>query len=96
MRWDRTGHNLLHTLYEQVTAAKIPVFEEFFVTSLITGSGRCTGCTAIEIMTGTVHGFASKAVLMATGGSGGSSPAPPMPSSIPVMARRSRSVQEPL
>ena len=67
---DRTGHNILHTLYEQVTAAKIPVFEEFFVTSLVTGSGRCTGCTAIEIMTGTVHGFASKAVLMATGGFG--------------------------
>ena len=67
---DRTGHNLLHTLYEQVTAAEIPVYEEFFVTSLVTGSGRCTGCTAVEIMTGTVHGFASKAVLMATGGFG--------------------------
>ena len=35
---DRTGHNILHTLYEQVTAAEIPVFEEFFVTSLVTGS----------------------------------------------------------
>ena len=67
---DRTGHNMLHTLYEQVTGAGIPVYEEFFVTSLVTVSGRCTGCTAIEIMTGTVHGFSSKAILMATGGFG--------------------------
>ncbi|HUH79532.1 MAG TPA: FAD-dependent oxidoreductase [Methanoregula sp.] len=67
---DRTGHNVLHTLYEQVTGARIPVFEEFYVTSLVTDAGRCTGCTALEIMTGLVHGFAAKAVLMATGGFG--------------------------
>ena len=67
---DRTGHNVLHTLYEQVTAAKIPVYEDFFVTSLVSSSGRCSGCTAVEIMTGTVHGFSAKATLMATGGFG--------------------------
>jgi succinate dehydrogenase / fumarate reductase flavoprotein subunit len=67
---DRTGHALLHTLYEQVTDKKIPVYEEFFVTSLVTDSGRCTGCTALEILTGTVHGFCAKATLMATGGFG--------------------------
>lgn len=67
---DRTGHNVLHTLYEQVTDAKIPIYEDFFVTSLVTGSGRCIGCSALEIMTGIVHGFSSKTVLMATGGFG--------------------------
>ncbi len=67
---DRTGHNVLHTLYEQVTARNVPVFEEFFVTSLVVSGGRCSGCTAIEIMTGAVHGFAAKAVLVATGGFG--------------------------
>jgi len=69
---DRTGHNVLNTLYEQLVARKIPVYEEFFVTSLVTdsGSGRCSGCTAIEVMTGKVHGFAAKAVLLATGGFG--------------------------
>ncbi|HJX56078.1 MAG TPA: FAD-dependent oxidoreductase [Methanoregula sp.] len=67
---DRTGHNILHTLYEQVTAEKIPVYEEFFVTSLVTAAGRCTGCTALEIMTGTIHGFCAKATLIATGGFG--------------------------
>ncbi len=67
---DKTGHNALHTLYEQVLDRDIPTYEEFFVTSLVRDNGRCIGCTAIEIMTGTVHGFLSKAVLMATGGFG--------------------------
>jgi succinate dehydrogenase / fumarate reductase flavoprotein subunit len=67
---DRTGHNILHTLYEQVTSLKVPIYEEFFVTSLVRDGGRCTGCTAIEIMTGAIHGFTAKAVLVATGGFG--------------------------
>jgi succinate dehydrogenase / fumarate reductase flavoprotein subunit len=67
---DRTGHHVLHTLYQQVLGRRIPVFEEFFVTSLVTEAGRCVGCTALEIMTGAVHGFASRATLMATGGFG--------------------------
>ncbi len=67
---DRTGHNVLHTLYEQVTNLNIPVYEEFFVTSLVHDHGRCIGCTAIEIMTGRVYGFVAKAVLLATGGFG--------------------------
>jgi len=67
---DRTGHNALHTLYEQVLDRGIPTYEEFFVTSLVKDNGRCIGCTAIEIMTGNVHGFLSKAVLLATGGFG--------------------------
>jgi succinate dehydrogenase / fumarate reductase flavoprotein subunit len=67
---DRTGHNVLHTLYQQVLARKVPVFEEYFVTSLVTGGGRCVGCTALDIMTGDVCGFASRATLLATGGFG--------------------------
>ncbi|MGZ4940071.1 MAG: FAD-dependent oxidoreductase [Halobacteriota archaeon] len=67
---DRTGHNALHTLYEQVVGRKIKVYEELFVTSLVTDGGRCIGCTALEIMTGRVHGFLAKAILMATGGFG--------------------------
>ena len=67
---DRTGHNALHTLYEHVVARKISVYEEFFVTSLITDGGRCIGCTALEIMTGELHGFLGKAILMASGGFG--------------------------
>lgn len=67
---DRTGHNILNTLYEQAVDREIPFYEEFFVTSLITKDQRCTGCTALEIKTGKIHGFNAKAVLMATGGFG--------------------------
>ena len=67
---DRTGHNALHTLYEQVLDRDIPIYDEFFVTSLVKNNEKCIGCTAIDIMTGTVCGFLSKAVLMATGGFG--------------------------
>ena len=67
---DRTGHNTLNTLYEQVNARKIPIYDEFYVTSLIRDQGRCTGCTALEFLKGEIHGFVAKAVLMATGGFG--------------------------
>jgi succinate dehydrogenase / fumarate reductase flavoprotein subunit len=67
---DRTGHNLLHTLYEQIGARKLKVYEEFFVTSLVVVHERCVGCIAIDISTGTLHGFTSKATLLATGGYG--------------------------
>ena len=45
---DRTGHNALHTLYEQVVDRDIPVYEEFFVTSLVNDGDKCIGCTAIR------------------------------------------------
>jgi succinate dehydrogenase / fumarate reductase flavoprotein subunit len=67
---DRTGHNAIHTLYEQTTARNIPIYEKFFVTSLVTAHGHCRGCTALEIRTGKIHGFHGSAVLMATGGFG--------------------------
>ncbi len=67
---DRTGHNILNTIYEQVTNHNTPIYEEFFVTSLVYDNEHCVGCTAIEIMTGKIHGFAAKAILMATGGFG--------------------------
>jgi succinate dehydrogenase / fumarate reductase flavoprotein subunit len=67
---DRTGHNLLHTLYEQVVAADVRTYEEYFVTSLVTEHGRCVGCTALDIAAGELHGFAAVATLLATGGYG--------------------------
>ena len=67
---DRTGHNILHTLYEHLVTREIQVYEEFFATSLVIENGRCAGCTALEQKTGYVHGFAARAILMATGGFG--------------------------
>jgi succinate dehydrogenase / fumarate reductase flavoprotein subunit len=67
---DRTGHNLLHTLYEQVISKNIMVFEDHFVTTLVVDSARCSGCVAINLVNGTLHGFSAKATLLATGGFG--------------------------
>ena len=67
---DRTGHNLLHTLYEQVASREITFYEEYFVTSLVVSDGICEGCVALNISDGTLHGFSAKATLIATGGFG--------------------------
>jgi succinate dehydrogenase / fumarate reductase flavoprotein subunit len=67
---DRTGHNILNTLFEQAISRNIRMYEEFFVTSLVTKDQTCTGCTALELATGKIHGFVSRAVLCATGGFG--------------------------
>ena len=67
---DRTGHNLLHTLYEQCMSRKISFYEEYFVTKLVQNEGRCTGCIALNMTSGEVEGFASRSLLLATGGYG--------------------------
>lgn len=67
---DRTGHNLLHTLFEQTLAKDVKFYDEYFVTSLAVDEGRCVGFTALDIATGELVGFSGKAVLLATGGYG--------------------------
>jgi len=67
---DRTGHNLLHTLFEQGVGRRLKVYDEYFVTSLVVTDKRCSGCIALDLSDGTLHGFAAKAVLLATGGYG--------------------------
>jgi len=67
---DRTGHNLLHTLFEQGVGRRLKVYDEFFVTSLVVADKRCSGCIALDLRDGTLHGLAAKAVLLATGGYG--------------------------
>jgi len=67
---DRTGHNLLNTLYEQTIGEDIDFFNEYFVTSLVVEKNKCIGCIALNIADGTLHGFAAKILLLATGGYG--------------------------
>ena len=66
---DRTGHNLLHTLYEQSIAGKIKFYDEYFVTSLVKNNGKCVGCTALNVRDGDLQAF-SGIVILATGGFG--------------------------
>ncbi|MBN2009373.1 FAD-dependent oxidoreductase [candidate division KSB1 bacterium] len=67
---DKTGHNLLHTLYEQALKHNIQIFWEWFVTSLIVESGQFKGVVAFDMMTGETVFYRAKAVILATGGAG--------------------------
>ncbi|HYM20573.1 MAG TPA: succinate dehydrogenase flavoprotein subunit, partial [Candidatus Kapabacteria bacterium] len=67
---DRTGHVMLHTLYENCVKNEVNFFSEYFVTELLYENGICSGVAAIEILTGEVHIFHAKAVMFATGGAG--------------------------
>jgi len=67
---DRTGHNLLHTLYEQVIGLQIPVYEEWYALSLIVEEGRCVGVLSLHFFEGRIIPIQAKAVILATGGYG--------------------------
>ncbi|MCX7945335.1 MAG: FAD-binding protein [Deltaproteobacteria bacterium] len=74
---DKTGHVLLHTLYEQIVKfehsserADIVVLDEMLVTSLVVDDGRCVGVVALNLKSGQFEAFQSDAVIFATGGSG--------------------------
>jgi succinate dehydrogenase / fumarate reductase, flavoprotein subunit len=68
---DRTGHAMLHTLYQQNVQAKTTFFVEWMAQDLIMDAdGDCVGVSAIEMETGELHIFEAKTTLMATGGAG--------------------------
>jgi succinate dehydrogenase / fumarate reductase flavoprotein subunit len=67
---DRTGHAILHTLYGQSVKNKAQFFIEFFALDLIMTDGVCTGVVAWNLDDGTIHRFAAKMVVLATGGYG--------------------------
>lgn len=68
---DRTGHALLHCLYQQNIKNKTKVFSEWYALDLVKNqSGDIVGCTVLCIETGEIAYFKSKAVVLATGGAG--------------------------
>ena len=67
---DRTGHMILQTLYQQCIKNDVRFFDEFQVIEIIMDGTRCRGAVALELATGELHLFKSKAVLFATGGFG--------------------------
>jgi len=68
---DRTGHALLHTLYQQNLAAKTQFFNEWYAIDLIMNDrGQCCGVVAMSIETGELAMFKARATVFATGGSG--------------------------
>jgi succinate dehydrogenase / fumarate reductase flavoprotein subunit len=67
---DRTGHAILHAMYEQLLKRRCFVYEEWYVTSLIVEDGACRGVIAWDLLRGGLHAIGAKAVILATGGSG--------------------------
>ena len=68
---DRTGHALLHTLYQQSLKHKVEFYIEYFVLDLVMDKdGNCKGVVAWCLEDGTIHRFLSHQTILATGGYG--------------------------
>ena len=68
---DRTGHAMLHTLYQQNVAARTTFFVEWMALDLVRDAdGDVVGVTAIEMETGDFYVLHAKTVMLATGGAG--------------------------
>lgn len=67
---DRTGHAMLHALYQQSLKYDADFFIEYFAIDLIMEDGECRGVIAICLEDGSIHRFRAHAVVLATGGSG--------------------------
>lgn len=67
---DKTGHALLHTMYEQAVKRGIRVYEEWTVVSLAVKDKVCYGVIAMDLKTGRLEAFAARAVIFGTGGAG--------------------------
>ncbi|HEX2752569.1 MAG TPA: succinate dehydrogenase flavoprotein subunit [Alphaproteobacteria bacterium] len=68
---DRTGHAMLHTLYQQSLKHKAEFFIEYFALDLIMDDeGACRGVMAWNLADGTIHRFRAHNVVLATGGYG--------------------------
>src|SRR5689334_6060223 len=67
---DRTGHAMLHTLYQQSLKYDADFFVEYFAIDLIMQDGVCRGVVALCLDDGSIHRFRAQAVVLATGGYG--------------------------
>lgn len=67
---DRTGHAMLHTLWEQAIKYGVHVYDEYFLMEITAESGRTTGAVVMDIRSGKLQHLAAKAVCVATGGYG--------------------------
>ena len=67
---DRTGHMILHTLFEQCVKHQVRFFNEFYVLDLMKDGDACLGVVAYELATGEIHLFQAKTTFLGTGGYG--------------------------
>ena len=67
---DRTGHAILHTLYQQSLRHSAQFFVEYFAVDLLMENGACRGVVAIDLADGSLHRFRAQTTILATGGYG--------------------------
>jgi succinate dehydrogenase / fumarate reductase flavoprotein subunit len=67
---DRTGHAMLHTLYQQSIRNSAEFYVEYFAVDLLMEEGACRGVVAIDLATGRLHRFRAQSTILATGGYG--------------------------
>ena len=67
---DRTGHAMLHTLYQQSLRHEAQFFIEYFAIDLIMENGECRGVVALDMADGKLHRFRAHQTILATGGYG--------------------------
>ncbi|MEO6151954.1 MAG: succinate dehydrogenase flavoprotein subunit [Croceibacterium sp.] len=67
---DRTGHAMLHALYQQSLKYDADFFIEYFAIDLIMHDGKCRGVVALNLADGSLHRFRAQSVVLATGGYG--------------------------
>ena len=67
---DRTGHAMLHTLYQQALKHRAEFYLEYFALDLLMDNDECRGVLAWNLEQGTLHRFQAKIVILATGGYG--------------------------
>lgn len=68
---DRTGHAMLHTLYQQALRHHAEFYVEYFATDLLMGEdGSCRGVLALDLSSGELHVYNAQIVVLATGGYG--------------------------
>ncbi len=67
---DRTGHNMLHTMFQQTLRHGVSFFNEWLALDLVIDDGRCAGVIAMDLASGRIEQIQCKAVIIATGGAG--------------------------
>jgi succinate dehydrogenase / fumarate reductase flavoprotein subunit len=67
---DRTGHAMLHTLYQQALKHDAEFFIEYFAIDLLMDGEACRGVIALSLVDGSIHRFNANMTVLATGGYG--------------------------
>ncbi len=65
---DKTGHTILHSLYQEALKNNVIFFNDCFVSDLFIENNQCGGCLAVDLAAGELIVFESKIIILATGG----------------------------